>query len=248
MAVVPVVPTMAQGLRPGGEIGADGLFESVGAEGEALVVGDVADVVAAVAGEQRGLIHGAVAVRRGVDHKGLRLGLQSAAVQAEIGGALAGAEQGDQGTGGSGVLDHAAPLGGEAGHAAHPIGDHFFDFGERGTGLPGEAEDAEAGGEIVAEDAGEFAVGREVAEEIGMLPVGEAGHDDAVEIGEDGVEGFGRLGRVGGERGFDIAGRGARHDGAFGDGGAVVGDAVDDLVAEAAKLFGCHIINTTCTF
>ena len=228
------------GFAPGREIGADGLFQRVGAQGEVLVVGDVADVVAAEAGEQRRLIHGAVTVGRGVDHQRLRFRLQSAAVQPEIGGALAGAEQGDQSTGGGGVLDHAAPLRGEAGHAAHPIGHHFFDFGERRAGLPGEAEDAEAGGEVIAEDAGEFAVGREVAEEVGMLPVGEAGHDDAVEIGQDGVEGFGRLRGVGGQGSFDFAGRGARHHGALSDGGAVVGDAIDDLVAEAAKLFGSH--------
>ena len=73
-----------------------------------------------------------------------------------------------------------------------------------------------------------------------MLPVGDAGHDDAIEVGEDGVERFGRLRWVGGEGRFDFAGRGACHDGAGGDGGAVVGNAVDDLVAEAAELFGSH--------
>ena len=203
------------GFAPGREVGADRLFQRVGAQGEVRVVGDVADVVAAEAGEQRRLIHRAVAVRRGVDHQRLRFGLQAAAAQSEIGGALAGAEQRHQRAGGRGVLDHAAPCVGEAGHAAHPVGHDFFDFGQRGAGLPGEAEHAEAGGEVVAEHAGEFAVRREVAEEAGMLPVREAGHDDAVEIGQDGVEGFGRLRRVGGQRGLDLAGRGARHHGAL---------------------------------
>ena len=240
VAVVPVVPTMAHGLRPAARSARMACFQCVGAKCEVFVVGDVADVIAAEAGQQRRLIHRAVAVRRGVDHQRLRFRLQSAAIQPEIGGALAGAEQRDQGAGGGGVLNHPAPFRGEAGHAAHPIGHHFFDFGERGTGLPGEAEDAESGGEIVAEDAGEFAVGREVAEETGMLPVGEAGHDDSVEIGQDRVEGFGLLRRIGGQGRLDFARRGSRHHGAFGDGGAIVGDAVDDLVAEVAKFFRRH--------
>src|ERR1039458_6931222 len=73
-----------------------------------------------------------------------------------------------------------------------------------------------------------------------MLPVGEAGHDDAVEIPQDGVERFGRLRRVGGQRRFYFAGRGPRPYRALGHAGPLVGHAVDDLVAEAAKLFGSH--------
>ena len=53
----------------------------------------------------------------------------------------------------------------------------------------------------------------------------------------------GDRGRIGGQRGLDFAGRGARHDGALGDGGAIVGDPVDNLVAEAAELFGGHRIS-----
>src|ERR1035438_321052 len=73
-----------------------------------------------------------------------------------------------------------------------------------------------------------------------MLKVGEAGHDDAVEVGQDGVERLGRLRWVGGEGGFDFAGCRPRHHGPGGYGGPVVGNAVDDLVAEAAELFGSH--------
>src|ERR1039458_8514620 len=44
---------------------------------------------AAEAGQQGRLVHGAVTVVRGVDHQRLSFGLQSAAVQPEIRGALA---------------------------------------------------------------------------------------------------------------------------------------------------------------
>ena len=73
-----------------------------------------------------------------------------------------------------------------------------------------------------------------------MLPVGEAGEEDAIEVGEDGTDGFGIAGRVGGKGGADLAGHSAGHDGAIGDGSAIVGDKVDDLVAGPAELFGCH--------
>ena len=46
------------------DVGREGLVEGVGAHGEALVDGDAAHVVAPEAGEERGLLHGAVAVRR----------------------------------------------------------------------------------------------------------------------------------------------------------------------------------------
>ncbi len=235
-----MVPTIAHGCAPRIEIGADRLFQGIGAQCKMFVVGDVTDVVAAESGQQRRLIHRTVAVRRRIDHQRSCFRLQSAAIQAEIGGALASAEQCHQGASGRSVLNHAAPLRRQASHPAHPIGHDLFDFGERGTGLPGEAEDSEASGDVIAEDAGEFAVRRKVTEETGMLPVREAGHDDPVEIGQDCIEGFGRLRRVGRQRCLDLAGRGPRHHGAFGDGGAVVGNAVDDLVAEAAKLFGRH--------
>ena len=73
-----------------------------------------------------------------------------------------------------------------------------------------------------------------------MLKVREAWHDDAVEIGQDGVERLGRLQWVGGKGGFDFTGRGPSHHRPGCDGGPVVGNAVDDLVAKAAELFGSH--------
>ena len=73
-----------------------------------------------------------------------------------------------------------------------------------------------------------------------MLPVREGRHDDPVQIVQDGVEGFRGLGWLRGQSGLDLSRRGAGHDGALTYGGAVVGNAVDDLVAEAAKFFRGH--------
>src|ERR1019366_4886594 len=79
-------------LAPGREVGTDGLFQGLGTQGEILVVGNVADVLAAETTQQRRLVHGTVAVRRRVNHQRLRFRLQPAAVQPETGGALAGAD------------------------------------------------------------------------------------------------------------------------------------------------------------
>jgi hypothetical protein len=73
-----------------------------------------------------------------------------------------------------------------------------------------------------------------------MLPVREAGQDDPVEVGEDRLEALGRLGRRGAQPGAYGARLDAGHDGVLGGPGAVVGDPVDDLVAEAAELLGVH--------
>ncbi len=205
------------GEDAGGEVLLDKGFEGLGQHGEELVAGDEAEVFAAEAGEQRGLIDRAVGLGGDVDAERAGLGLEAAAGEGVAGGALAGADERDEGGGGGGVLDDAVPGGGEAGHLADPVEDYVFELGDGGGGLPGEAEDAEAGGEEVAEDAGEQGVRGEVAEEAGVLPEGEAAGDDAVEVGEDVGEGLGLGGGRGGELGGDFAGRAGAHDGLGGE-------------------------------
>ena len=176
-----------------------------------------------------------------VDGERAGLGLEAAAAERVVGGALAGGDEGDEGAGGGGVLDDAVEGGGEAGHLADPVEDDVLDLGDGGAGLPGEAEDAEAGAGEVAEDAGEQAVGGEVAEEARVLPVGEAGQDEGVEVGEDVAEGLGLLGWGGGELRGDVAGLDLGHDGTVGEVGAVVGEPVDELMAVRTELFGGHV-------
>ena len=65
------------------------------------------------------------------------------------------------------------------------------------AGHPGHALDAEPGRDQVAEHRGPGGVGREVAEEAGVLPVRDARQDDPVEVGQHVGE---RLALLGGGR------------------------------------------------
>ena len=183
---------MAQGLRPAGEVLADGRLQRVRAKREVLVVGDVADVLAAEAGEQRGLIHRAVAVRRGVDHERRGLRLQAAAAESEIRWRARARRSAPPACRWRRCPESRRSTAGEAGHAAHPVGDDLFESrSARGwTARRARARRGRWTGSRPARSS-QFAVGGEVAEETRMLPVGEAGHDDAVDVGEDGVEGLG---------------------------------------------------------
>ena len=80
-----------------------------------------------------------------------------------------------------------------------------------------------------------------------MLPVREARHHDAVQIGEDGVEASGRFGRIGGQGRLDFARRGPRHHRVLRDIGAIVGDAIDDLVAPDGEILQDSYILITIT-
>ena len=86
----------------------------------------------------------------------------------------------------------------------------------------------------------EEGVAGEVAEEAGVLPEGEAGEDEFVEVGENVGEGLGLVGRRGGQAGGDVAGLVGAHDGTGGEGCVIVGEPVDELVTVFAELFGGH--------
>ena len=62
------------------------------------------------------------------------------------------------------------------------VGRDLLDLGQGRARLPGQAEDAEAGAQVVAEDGRELAVRGEVAEEPRVLPVGEAGQNHLLEV------------------------------------------------------------------
>jgi hypothetical protein len=69
-----------------------------------------------------------------------------------------------------------------------------------------------------------------------------AGHQDRIKIAENRVEGFGRIGRFGRLLRANFTGRGAWRDRERRDARAVIGDPIDHLMSEFAKLFRGHII------
>lgn len=82
-----------------------------------------------------------------------------------------------------------------------------------------------------------------------MLGLGDARHDDPVEIGEDVGERLGLFGGVGREGGADLTGLDLGGDREGRDALAVVGDPVDEFVGGGAELLGRHTPSLgTCTF
>ena len=74
-----------------------------------------------------------------------------------------------------------------------------------------------------------------------MIPVRQAGHEHALEVGHDRVERFALFRRAGGQRGRDVTGLRAGQDGIALDVLEVVGDPLDELVAVAPEICGVHV-------
>ena len=129
---------------------------------------------------------------------------------------------------------------GQAEQLDHPVEHQRLELGAGRRRDPTHALHAEPGGQQLGEDRRERVVRREVGEEVRVLPLREAGHDDSIEVGHHGGErlGFGR--RVVGQRGSHVAGRDRRLHRPLVDLGDVVGDPVDQRVAAGAELLGCH--------
>jgi hypothetical protein len=156
------------------------------------------DGVGAEAGDAHRLLHGGVRLGRDVDR--VLLGDDAVPDGGPTADAVQRRQQGDQVGARAGVLDDAPAGAGRAEgcrqveQLGEPVHEVLLELGGRRAGHPGHALDAEAGGDQVAQHRGPRGVGREVAEEAGVLPVGQPGDDDPVEVGEDGGEGLALLG------------------------------------------------------
>ena len=96
-------------------------------------------------------------------------------------------------------------------------------------------------GEELREDAGRAARDREVGEEAGMIPVGDAGQDDPLEVREDGVELFALLRGARRERAANLTGANAREDRKAFRVVEVIGDPVGDAMGLWRKSFNLEI-------
>ena len=224
----------------GGEIGLDGQRQCFRLHRMALVGRNDVNVVATESCQQRRLLDRAVAVRRDVDDQRRDLGLQPATRQRKPGSSLAGTEQRHERRRGRRILDDSAPRRAETHHLPDPVGRDLLELRERRTRLPRQAEHAEPRAQVVAEHGREFAVRREVAEEIRMLPVRQARQDHRLEIPQHRVEALGRVRRRSGQLRTDRARRDPRHHRKVTDARPVIRDPVDDLVAQLAELVGRH--------
>ena len=232
-----------EGPAPGGAILGDGGLQRVGPHGERRVVGDDVQVVGADARDAHALLDRRVGLRGRV---GDEIAGHTGGVHRALRRPLPRREDGAEGGLGRRALDDTAPrpVGaepvGQAEQLGHPVEHERLDLGAGRARGPRHAVHPEAGRGQVTQDRRIAGVGGEVGEEAGVLPVGQAGDDDPIEVGEHGVEGLG-LGRgVGGELVAHPAGLGRGGDGEPLDPLEVVGDPVDERVALLAEVLGGH--------
>ena len=159
---------------------------------------------------------------------------------ATVSGAFPGHEQGHKARCRRPVRDRAFPAGREPAELACPVADDLFELGERGGGLPAQAQRSKATGHYVAQDGGQRGVGGEPGEVAGVLRVGQPGHYDLVQVGYKSSEGLRRFGWDGGKSRQDVSRGHLRTDRQVPHPQPVVGDPVDELVTGAAELFGAH--------
>ena len=148
-----------------------------------------------------------------------------------------GMEAGD----GSRVVDDAFERVRQADEAAQPAHHHRLQFGGGWRRAPEHGLLVQCGGDEVGEDSGGAGRNREVRHESRVVPVRHARHQDAVEVGDDGFEILGRVGRRVGQRVPDVARRHSREHGKPLGVLHEAGDPLDHGVAVLAELVGGHV-------
>ena len=166
-----------------------------------LVVGlDEAQVLGAEAGEERRLGHRAVRLVARVDDERRVLGLQAAAVLARSPRCARGRRAARMNVEVLAVSSITpVNVSGRPTICAQPLHDDVLDLGRGRAGLPAHALRAEPGRDEVGEHRREVAVAGEVVQEAGVVPVRDARHDDAVEVGDDAAEVSALQRRLGGQ-------------------------------------------------
>lgn len=230
-----------RGPAPGGDIRRHRRLEGIGFHriGHRIDL-DIAQVVPPETGEQDRLGHRGMRVLGGVDNERSLDALQTARVLREAAGALAGREHGHERPRGGGVLDRAPPGRIETGQLAQPLGHDLLDLGQCRRGQPGDAEGREAAGGDIAEQRGEGGIARKPAKKGRMLGLGDAGHNDLLEIAQHRGE-FLRCLRRAARKGLpDLTRTDLGSNGQAGDALAMIGDPVDESVTGGAELLGRH--------
>jgi hypothetical protein len=194
-----------EGREAGGPVLGDGPFQRLHVQAEGGVAGDLAEPVLSDAENDARLLHGGVRLVRGV-HAQARLPDQPAPAGVEPGHRFARRGQGHQGGGGGGVLDDAEQAGGQAEHLAQPVEGDQLELGGGGRGLPEHAVRVEGRREGLGQDGRSGGGVGEVGEEARVVPVGEAGDDHALDVGQDPGQRLGLHRRGPGQHGLHLAG------------------------------------------
>ena len=242
--VVPRVAHTKNGVRPAARSAAIAVGERIGSHRVGGVVGDRADRLRPDAGDAQRLLDTRMGVRRGIGDEVRRVAI---GVDGTAGRPPPCREHGDQRRLARRPLDHAAaalarvaPARRQGEELGHPVDDAQFELGARRRRHPAHPVDTEARRQQLAEDRRVRGVGREVGEEVRVLPVHQPRHHDAIDVGEHVGEGFGIRRRVFGQLGQDVAGFDVGCDRTALDGVEVVGHPVDQPVTCQAELLRRH--------
>ncbi len=129
---------------------------------------------------------------------------------------------------------------GRQSHWRSQVEGDLFELSGGGSAFPEHTVDVEGGAEHFSQDPGRGCGYGEIGEEARVIPVGEGWNDEALEVLEDDIHGFGLFGRAGGELVDEVAGLHVGEHGVIAGVGEVVGDPVDDFVAVLAELVRSH--------
>jgi hypothetical protein len=220
----------------------DRLGQSIDLNREVPVRGNPANGLLAQTQQDHRLVDRRVRVLRAVETKLREIAPAAHSSRADVGrDVLARGRQRVQRRHRRGVVDHALERRRQAHQIAQPAERDFLELGRRRRGTPQHRLLVEPRAQHLGEDAGAAGAGVEVSKETRMVPVRQAGDDDALEVREDVVERFAMLRRARGQRASHVARRHARQDRiAFGL-GEVIGEPVDDAVAFAAEGLRIHV-------
>ncbi|MEZ6243958.1 MAG: hypothetical protein R3B57_13055 [Phycisphaerales bacterium] len=174
----------------------------------------------------------------------------------EAPGLVTRGEQGDERRVRGGDLDDAPAAqpvvvrvgmeaGGQCEGVRHPVEEAGLELGGGGRGRPVHAVDVQGGADDLGEDRGGRVVAGEEGEEVGGLPVDEAGQDQLIEVVEDRVQlgalvGRRVLGRAPGEVREQVARLGGRADRAGRERGEVRRGPGQDAIARGPE-FGARV-------
>ena len=186
--VVPTVATTASGAMPLARSSAIAARNASGRMRKLLVRRDPAQGALAQAEGHHRLVVRRVRLLGRVD----AIRRQAAAREAQRAdvrhGRLPRRRQRVQGGDGGGVVDHAFELGRQPEQLPQPAERHLFQLGRRRRRAPEHGLHVQGARQQLRQHAGRAAGDGEVGEEAGMVPVRDAGQEDALEVGEDGVE------------------------------------------------------------
>ena len=145
--------------------------------------------------------------------------------------------RGDRG----GVVDHPLEAVGQPDQTPQPGQGDLLELGHCRRGAPQHPLRVERRAQELGQDAGAAAADGEVGEEAGVVPVGQAGDDDTLDVGQHRVERFTRLRRGRRQRLADLARPDPGQDRVALDVLQVSGDPLDQLVSSLAELGGVHV-------